>query len=499
TATILVGNTVTLNASVSPTGATNTSVVWSSLDESVATVDASGVVTGIAKGRGHVVATSVNGAKRDTALVSVTIDNDPPVPVLIARPLVGYENAVFKFDGTQSYDTDPDDFVLGYDWDFGDGSPLNFSMNPTHVYVDTGHYTVRFRAMDYNDTRSDWVETELTVKPRYPGVYIYDGFEYPLDSAMKGMQSGYGWAGHSWGGNKGVISNANQPVFGGLAIRGNYLYGGDGARQVDLRGDGSSTIQPLLSEGDGWREYWLGGAADSTMWVSFLVRKEQDNDQNVFFRAHPSIFDCCDNGYVQIGYLGTESNDGGTRYWSVSFDNAVTRSTVPVVAGDDYLLVARFRWTASSTDIDLYVNPASLGGTAPSSADLHVSTASVVRFKTVSLHSGGTNEASFDELRIGTSYAAVTPTEMVAVEGCGLVRTAGVPHLRITPRSHGLTVTGLAPGAQVTILDPAGRIVGRTLVGARSLRLDGIRPGVYLVQVRRGHTGRVDHRTVLVR
>lgn len=480
TTSVLTGNTVTLAADVSPAGATNTDVVWSSLDGSVATVDAAGEVTGVSKGRALVVATSVNGALRDTALVSVTIVNTSPVPVMIARPVIGYQNATFKFDGTQSYDTDSGDFVLGYDWDFGDGSPVNFSMNPWHEYADTGHFTVRFRAMDYNDTRSDWIQTQLVVKQRYDGILIYEGFEYPVDSAMKGMQSGYGWHVSSWSSNKGIVADTDQPAFGGLATFGNYMYGGDGYRGPDLRSDG--TIVPLVSGGR------LGGAADSTMWVSFLVRKENDNDQAAYFRAHSSKFDCCDNGYVRAGYLGTASNDGGTRYWSVALDDAVTRTTVPVVAGETALLVARLHWTATSTDVDLYVNPSSLAGAVPAQPDAQATVASVFQFQALALRSGGTNEVSFDELRVGTSFAAVTPTDAVGARACGSLPRRAPTACRIMTRRHALVLTGLPLESDVRIFDAAGRTVRAVRQGGASM-VTPLPTGSYVVQVlRHGRT-----------
>lgn len=39
--------------------------------------------------------------------------------------------------------------IGGYYWDFGDGSPISFSSNPTHTYPTTGHYIVRLTV--YND------------------------------------------------------------------------------------------------------------------------------------------------------------------------------------------------------------------------------------------------------------------------------------------------------------------------------------------------------------
>ncbi len=73
TATVAVGNQVTLTATVLPENADNKKVTWSSDKESVATV-ANGVVTGVAAGTATITATTVDGAKTASCVVTVTSD-----------------------------------------------------------------------------------------------------------------------------------------------------------------------------------------------------------------------------------------------------------------------------------------------------------------------------------------------------------------------------------------------------------------------------------------
>lgn len=71
TASVEVGKTITLNATVEPAGAAD--VTWSSSNTSVATVDA-GVVTGVAEGTAMVVATA--GGQTATCLVTVVKEGE---------------------------------------------------------------------------------------------------------------------------------------------------------------------------------------------------------------------------------------------------------------------------------------------------------------------------------------------------------------------------------------------------------------------------------------
>ncbi len=64
-------NRQTLVATVRPTNATNKNVTWSSSNPSVATVDANGVVTGVAVGNATITVTTVDGGHTATCLVKV--------------------------------------------------------------------------------------------------------------------------------------------------------------------------------------------------------------------------------------------------------------------------------------------------------------------------------------------------------------------------------------------------------------------------------------------
>lgn len=88
-ATIGVGETEQLTAAVLPNDADNKKVEWSSSDTSVATVDANGLVTGVAKGEATITATAKDGSgvKGETTIT-----------------VVGKKPTSITFDGTAPYE-----------------------------------------------------------------------------------------------------------------------------------------------------------------------------------------------------------------------------------------------------------------------------------------------------------------------------------------------------------------------------------------------------------
>jgi hypothetical protein len=88
TATIEVGQQVALTAQVQVTGNASTAVTWSSSDTAVATVDANGVVRGVAPGQAVIRATSVaDNTKFGQATITVTPAERPNISIL--RPANG--------------------------------------------------------------------------------------------------------------------------------------------------------------------------------------------------------------------------------------------------------------------------------------------------------------------------------------------------------------------------------------------------------------------------
>jgi hypothetical protein len=87
------GETITLNATISPANADNSSVVWSTSDENIASVDADGHVTAISQGTVMIVVTTNDGGFTDTTLITIEkLENADFESILYPNPTKGLLN-----------------------------------------------------------------------------------------------------------------------------------------------------------------------------------------------------------------------------------------------------------------------------------------------------------------------------------------------------------------------------------------------------------------------
>lgn len=145
-ATLRVGGTTTITATVSPSDATNATVTWSTSDSTVATVSASGKVT--AKKVGSVTITARAGGKSATCTITV----EPTPPTVSASNSVSISYSGPKLIGTDENlleKTDIDVTIVDGSW--SDGTPyagghddIVLTMNPDMwgQQAEEGTYTI---------------------------------------------------------------------------------------------------------------------------------------------------------------------------------------------------------------------------------------------------------------------------------------------------------------------------------------------------------------------
>lgn len=84
------------------------------------------------------VAYTINGCT-DTALVDIFIDS---------IPTAAFTNSIECFGNITSFTNSSTGSPVSYEWDFGDGSPLDNTVNPTHLYGASGSYLVTLTVMN---------------------------------------------------------------------------------------------------------------------------------------------------------------------------------------------------------------------------------------------------------------------------------------------------------------------------------------------------------------
>ncbi|MGD0730331.1 MAG: sugar-binding protein, partial [Terracidiphilus sp.] len=237
------------------------------------------------------------------------------------------------------------------------------------------------------------------------------GSTIALNNASGGGDSGWAEAWTVQNGDTEIpgynIVDTTPLTYSGLQTTGNYAIGGynyvSSGRQLNVNSGGP--FNSYLSGG-------LIGASGQTLWLSFLMRIDDLNNQTgaviLTSNSGSNAWLSSSTGDIGIGYL---IGYGGSNYWGLMYNNGTpVLSTVPVTQGQTALLVAEITFGSTNT-INLFVNPTSLGGSAPSTPSATISTTGNIGFESLAYYGGnGNNESSIGDIRFGSSYAAVTPT-----------------------------------------------------------------------------------------
>lgn len=99
TAVVTVGGTQVLSAVVSPNNATNTSVVWTSSNNAVATVNNAGVVSGVSAGIDTITVTTVSQGKKAKCVVTVNNKFNPNLSGTLTKSLTLLKDSSYLLVG----------------------------------------------------------------------------------------------------------------------------------------------------------------------------------------------------------------------------------------------------------------------------------------------------------------------------------------------------------------------------------------------------------------
>lgn len=167
TVSLMKDETIQLVASVVPSFADDKTLVWSSDDNNIATVDNNGLVTAIAGGTTTITATSVNGK---TASCVVTV-------VGALEPATWYGTAVFKVNGNPvavNYSiTRTSDRTLTY------RTVLSETVTGMSMQLNDGEY--RLMTQDETGRIAEWTSTNTYLDGATHSMFFYPAFEGGAD------------------------------------------------------------------------------------------------------------------------------------------------------------------------------------------------------------------------------------------------------------------------------------------------------------------------------
>jgi lysophospholipase L1-like esterase len=231
------------------------------------------------------------------------------------------------------------------------------------------------------------------------GLTAYDGFDYGATTGdLTGKNGGSGWSGAytetvpSPSVANSTIYTTPGLIYTGLPTTGGAVNTSDGSGTTTFNFRSFNTIY---------------GDAETETWISFLAQRNGSASTSTF--AGLSFYNS--TGIAITDAEVTFANGGTGGAWRI-LDNgppAVPASTAVVPASNTtYLLVARIQWGAGAggTDaVSLFVNPTL--GTLPTVANATKDVA-ITNFDKVRIAGSNAVNYTFDEIRIGDSYADVT-------------------------------------------------------------------------------------------
>jgi hypothetical protein len=162
----------------------------------------------------------------------------------------------------------------------------------------------------------------------------------------------------------------------------------------------------------------LIGAPGKSIWVSFLYRRSATNDggsQVSFHSSNVPYWDGDPNlpATFSVGFFEGVSKTADKLYWSLRLraTDAAIKTSVEIIPNQTVLMVINVNFTDTAGTVKLFMNPTVLGGEAPTVASAEATATMELGFRNFMFYPGNSpGDAAIDEIRVGTSFAAVTPT-----------------------------------------------------------------------------------------
>ena len=234
----------------------------------------------------------------------------------------------------------------------------------------------------------------LAQTSRQGTLYAYDGFDYALGSELQGLNGGTGWSG-SWTTNAG----AN---LGGKIIPGLSYIDTDGNR-LPVKGGALATDASVYFSQETRNTLQTFGTARKSVWLSFLVKQSSKPLDGVNYAEATIGAGYTFGSNAMLG--GISADDIAVNPFYVGNTPEYTLANI-AQASSASLIVLRFDFASNGNDtINLWVNPSLKNPGKPNISGAFRNYANPI--SGVTLAHGDYRTFVYDEVRIGSNYAAV--------------------------------------------------------------------------------------------
>jgi hypothetical protein len=230
----------------------------------------------------------------------------------------------------------------------------------------------------------------------------YEGFAYTPSTSLGGQNGGSGFAA-GW-----------TLVSGTATIQSGSLVAAAPSDTLAETGNNVS-LSPIDDTviGDARRNLAtpIAGTAGTSAWVSVVIKGNGSSGDSA--QAALYVSDGAGGGFtITTGASGGGINPPANSRWSIGDQTGFSEASSNVSDLLQSLLVARITFGAANDAVDLFVNPTPGGSLPPPDSSLslpHTATLSQIELVHASL-AGASASVPFDEIRLGRTFADVTPT-----------------------------------------------------------------------------------------
>ena len=373
---------------------------------------------------------------------------------------------------------------------------LSFSYQTNQVTISgtptvAGTYRFAFRLLDADKDPAYGVFTLKVLPAPMNAIFASDNFG-TVATDLNALNSGTGFS-SAWSvqGGNGTLYQAKTTTplsYSGLLSSGGAYGQGGFCYQTAGRGLNTSAFNYLTPSTDPTQI----GQSNSSLWFSGLFRRNVGAEKNqfIYFCNNWSVPDAT-KSKVRVGVL---ANGNFALYVrnaaNTDFDVVDAGVSAVTQEGKTTLIVVQFQFDANADVVRLFINPTQLGGAAPAANATYTyanTTTNNLTINTFALYGGTSStvvQMSFDDLRFGDTYAAVTPVlknQIAEVSDASSIRLYPNPatdYINIDMQNN--------DNAQITISNLQGQILRRYNETSNNVLINTseLTTGLYIVTIK---------------